>query len=83
MTTQARALYSSSSGDSWSLTRNKSGDVIIRHEPNRASGGKPSEIELSSFLETTKRGPEHQALRELIGQLIDTNNVQAEYDDHD
>jgi hypothetical protein len=56
---------------------------VVRDEPNRASGGKPSEIELSRFLEASKRGPEHQALRVLIDELIDTNNVQAEYDDHD
>jgi hypothetical protein len=78
-----RAFYTSSNGDSWALTRNKNGDVVVRHEQNVASGGTPSEIELSSFLESTKRGPEHQALRELIGELIDTNNVRAEYDDHD
>jgi hypothetical protein len=83
MTMNARALYTSSSGDSWSLTRNQSGDVVVLHQPNKSSGGRPSEIELSNFLVSKNRGPEHQALRELIGELIVTNNVQAEYDDHD
>jgi hypothetical protein len=83
MTIEAGELYRSSSGDSWSLNRNRRGDVVIFHQPNRASGGRPSEIELSSFLDSANRGPEHRALRELIGELISTNNVQAEYDDHD
>ena len=83
MTTQARTLYTSSSEDTWSLSRNRHGDVVVFHQPNRASGGKPSEIDLSTFLAKGNQGPEHQALRQLIGELIESNNIQAEYDDHD
>jgi hypothetical protein len=83
MTVQARALYTSSSGDTWSLCRNRGGDVVVLHEPNHASGGKPSETDLGTFLSEPNKGPEHQALRRLIGELIDSNNVEAEYDDHD
>jgi hypothetical protein len=83
MTIQARTLYTSSSGDTWSLSRNRRGDVVVSHKPNPASGGKPSEIDLSTFLGKGNKGPEHQALRQLIGELIDSNNMQAEYDDHD
>jgi hypothetical protein len=83
MTIQARTLYTNSNGDTWSLCRNRDGDVVIFNEPNRASGGKPSEVDLSTFLAKGNRGPEHQALRKLIGELIESNNVPAEYDDHD
>jgi hypothetical protein len=83
MTTQARTLYTSASEDTWSLARNRHGDVVVFHQPNPASGGKPSEIDLSTFLAKGNQGPEHQALRQLIGELIDSNNIQAEYDDHD
>ena len=83
MTAQARTLYTSSSQDTWSLSRNRDGDVVVFHQPNRASGGKPSEIDLSTFLAKGNQGPEHQALRQLIGELIESNNIQAEYDDHD
>ncbi len=83
MTLQARTLYKGASGDAWSLCRNRHGDVLVFHQPNRASGGKPSEIDLGSFLAKANQGPEHQALRQLIGELIESNGVPAEYDDHD
>lgn len=83
MTLATRALYSSSNGDTWSLCRNRHGHVVVLHEPNPASGGKPSEIDLGAFLAPRNNGPEHQALRELISELINSNSVEAEYDDHD
>ena len=83
MTAQARTLYTSSSGDTWSLCRNRRGQVVVLHEPNQASGGKPSEIDIGTFLAETNKGSEHEALRQLIGALIDSNDVEAEYDDHD
>jgi len=83
MTNQARKLHTSSSGDTWSLYRNRDGDAVVSHQPNRASGGKPSEIDLSTFLAKGNQGPEHQALRQLIGELIGSSDTQAEYDDHD
>ena len=83
MTIQARTLYTSPSGDAWSLCRNQRGDVVVAHQPDRASGGKSSEIDLGSFLAKGNQGPEHQALRQLIGELIESNSVPAEYDDHD
>jgi hypothetical protein len=57
--------------------------MVVSHQPNRASGGKSSEVDLSAFLAKSNQGPEHQALRQLIGELIDSNHLQAEYDDHD
>jgi hypothetical protein len=83
MTVQARTLYTSSSGDIWSLCRNRRGRLVVLHEPNQPSGGQPSETELGTFLAEHNKGPEHQALRQLIGELIDLNSVEAEYDDHD
>jgi hypothetical protein len=83
MTIEARTLYTSSSGDTWFLCRSRSGDIVVSHQPNRASGGKRSEIDLSTFLVKGNKGPEHQALRQLIGELIDSSHVQAEYDDHE
>jgi hypothetical protein len=83
MTLSTRALYTSSTGDTWALYRNRNGDVVVLHEPNHASGGKSSEIDLSTFLAQRNTGPEHDALRQLIGELIESNNVEAEYDDHD
>jgi hypothetical protein len=83
MTLQARSLYISSNGDNWSLQRNRDGKVVVSHQPNGASGGQPEEIDLGTFLAKANQGPQHQALRHLIGELIESNDVPAEYDDHD
>jgi len=83
MTIQARTLYTTSNGDTWSLCRNRSGEIVVHHQSNPLSGGEPLEIDLSTFLAKGNQRPEHQALRQLIGELIETNNVQAEHDDHD
>ena len=83
MPLQARALYTSSNGDNWSLQRNRDGNVVVSHQPNGASGGQQAEIDLGTFLAEANQGPQHQALRQLIGELIESNDVPAEYDDHD
>jgi hypothetical protein len=83
MASQARPLYTSSSGDTWSLRRDQKSDVVVFHQPNSASGGRASEIDLGAFLAKGNNGPEHQALRRLIGELIEAEQLQAEYDDHD
>jgi hypothetical protein len=45
--------------------------VFILHRANESSGGKASKIELSDFLRKGSAGPEHQALLQLIGGLLD------------
>ena len=60
MTTQRRRLYNSSNGDKWFLCRERSGGVVVLHEPNAPSGGKASQIELSDFLAKQNQGPQHQ-----------------------
>ena len=70
MTSCTRELYRSSNGDRWHLVRETdSGRVLIKHEPNTASGGRTSYVEIAEFL-TGGHGPEHQALLQLIGTLI-------------
>jgi hypothetical protein len=78
MATQGRKLYTSSNGDSWYLCRGRAGKIFIFHDPNAASSGKPSEIDLGTFLAKGKQGPEHQALRELLGELVDSDFKPAE-----
>jgi len=75
MTTQRRKLYTSSSGDSWYLCRGRNGDVVVSHEPNAASGGKSSQVDLGSFLARGNHGPEHQSLRQLIAELVDPSHI--------
>jgi hypothetical protein len=75
-----RELHVSSNGDKWYLCRDSRGKVLVAHEPNNASGGKSSLIELSAFLQPKNQGPEHQALRSLISDLVEKNAGTASSD---
>ena len=70
MSDEGRELYRSSNGDSWHLVREpRSGRVFVRHEPNLASGGDVSLIEIADFLKQG-HGPEQTELLRLIGTLV-------------
>ena len=71
MTTQRRQIYISSNGDKWFLCRERSGSVVVSHEPNAESGGETSQVDVAEFLAKGNCGPEHDALRQLIAELID------------
>jgi hypothetical protein len=71
MQTKRRDLYQSSNGDAWYLCREPSGRVYVEHEPNLPSGGQPSRVDVGAFLGRGAAGPEHQALIDLIGSLVD------------
>jgi hypothetical protein len=72
MAVETRELYSSPNGDRWFLCRDAAtGDVFVRHKPNVPSGGRPSDIDISEFLSRGHRNPEHQALVQLIGTLVE------------
>jgi hypothetical protein len=67
-----RVLYESANGDVWRLVRDpQSGVAKVEHEPNASSGGHTSLIEVGRFLRAGANGPEHQALLQLIGTLVD------------
>jgi hypothetical protein len=70
MMKKARKLYSSPTGDRWYLIRDASGEIVVRHEANSASGGNVEHIEIGAFL-SSGHGPEHQELLRLIGSLLD------------
>ena len=70
MPDERRELYRSPNGDRWLLVREVlSGRVLVCHEPNLASGGKVSLMEVGDFL-SRGHGPEQQALLRLIGGLV-------------
>jgi hypothetical protein len=74
---ERRELYASPNGDRWYLARfPDSGRVFVQHEPNHASGGRVSHIELGAFLSAGGHGPEHQALVRLIGTLVPDHNAE-------
>ena len=72
MNIQTRELYQSSNGDRWCLARDAAASrVFVRHEPNLASGGKTSDIDIGAFLMQGGHGPEKQELLRLIGTLVE------------
>ena len=78
-----KLIYTSSNGDSWSLTKNPvSGAEAVMHRPNRASGGQVSWIEIDNFLRDDRQGPEHQALRQMMEKRGGTATVLIAYDIH-
>ena len=68
---KVRELYRSANGDRWSLVRETSERVFIRHEANPASGGRVSELDIAAFLNQSGNAPEKQELLRLIGTLAD------------
>jgi hypothetical protein len=72
VTIQTRELYHSANGDRWQLAYDVAvGRVFVRHEPNPASGGKPSDIDIGAFLSRGGEGLEKQELLRLIGTLVE------------
>jgi len=72
MSAQTRELYHSANGDRWSLAYDRAtGRVFVRHEPNLASGGMISEVEVGTFLIRSGQGPEKVELLRLIGTLVE------------
>ena len=60
---KARKLYCTPNGDRWYLIRDASGEVLVRHEANLASGGHGAHIEIGTFL-GFGRGPQQELLRQ-------------------
>jgi len=66
-----RELYHSANGDRWHLVRDdEEEEVFVMHQPNAASGGQSTDIEIGTFLSQGGHGPQHQALLRLIGSLV-------------
>src|ERR1700753_2552000 len=63
-------FHRSSNGDRWFLCRYERRSPIVRHVPNAASGGAVSELAVCAFLSPDRRGPEHDALIDLLSGLI-------------
>ena len=69
MDNEARSIYTSSNGDRWVLIHDPgSGRPLVRHEPNRSSGGQPVEIEVDDFILRDGESPQGIALRALLSR---------------
>ena len=66
-----REIYRSSNGDTWQLVREVSANFLVRHTANLSSGGKVTDLSVEQFLAVNCHGPEHEALRVLLGTLPD------------
>ncbi len=66
----SREFYRSSNGDRWSVIKSQGGgDVYVRHEPNEASGGRPTVVDLATFVARGADSPEGQAFQDLLLRL--------------
>jgi hypothetical protein len=68
-TSVVKELHNSPNGDRWALCKVQSGKLVVSHQPNKASGGRASEIDVEVFVSQGGRGPEHQALIETLATL--------------
>ena len=67
----SKLIYASSNGDQWFLARDvESGQVVVRHIPNPASGGDSIHMEIDAFLSKDRGSPQRQELMRMIGSLI-------------
>ena len=46
-----KELYVSPNGDRWILGENQGGELVVCHDPNKRSGGVPSEIALAEAIQ--------------------------------
>lgn len=66
---QVDEVYRSSNGDLWQLVRQAStNQIVVRHTLNPSSGGAMSEMSVEQLLAINGSGPEHGALRLLLGK---------------
>lgn len=69
MPISTETFYSSSNGDRWLLVHDDAtGDYLVRHEPNLASGGEASDIAVPEFLSRSRTSPQAEALQTLLAK---------------
>ena len=79
MAKASKLIYASSNGDQWFLARDvESGQVLVRHVPNPASGGDPTHMEMDAFLSKDRSAPQRQELMRMIGSLIPEETSHAD-----
>jgi hypothetical protein len=61
-------IYKSPNGDRWFLTEAHPERLLVRHQPNLASGGRTAFFEVDDFL-TQAHHPQQEALRRLLGKI--------------
>jgi acyl carrier protein len=67
-------IYRSANGDRWHLIDDAAaGRLFVRHQPNPASGGTVTDIEVADFLRVDGSGPEYSALREILRRRTQTS----------
>ena len=72
-------IFKNFNGDRWFLLcESDTGEVLVNHRPNAASGCRPSLIPVGEFLFRTAYYPEHRALLRLIGTLVEHDKMTEE-----
>jgi hypothetical protein len=79
MSVMSKDIYRSPNGDRWRLVSDtESGQRVVRHEANPASGGYVTETDLAAFLRLAGSGPEHAALRDMLEPHIRAHRPPSE-----
>src|SRR5215475_2118745 len=65
--TDETLIYESPNGDRWFLTEAHPERLLVRHQPNLASGGRAAFFEVEDFLAQAPH-PQQEALRRLLNQ---------------
>lgn len=67
-----REIYRSPDGDCWYVACDaNTGNGYVLHQPNSASGGLMTRIEVADFLGENDNAPQQRALLRLIGTLAE------------
>jgi hypothetical protein len=66
MVGELQLIYASGNGDRWFLGRDADGKPWVRHEPNRSSGGRPTDVGADEFLSRHDTGPQYDMLRAML-----------------
>ena len=61
-----KVFHESANGDQWLLVTDTGGPPVVRHTPNRSSGGTVELTDLQSFLDREPHSPQNQALTSLL-----------------
>jgi len=78
MSEDALEFHRSSNGDRWLLCHDVHKATVVRHVPNAASAGVVSELAVAAFLSSERRGPEHNALVDLLSELMPLSREPAQ-----
>ncbi len=75
--TDLREFCRSSNGDTWSIGMDRQGSMMVLHRGNQPSGAHEAVTPVGTFLDTGPKGPQHDALVEMLRNTEDRGDVEG------